>query len=192
MPVDAEPGRYDRVARTLHWLIAVLIVAVAAGAIVAGEMPRGPARTLVLDLHRAAGVATLALVMARVAWRLAHRPPPLPSATGRAIVLASRASHATLYVLMAAVPSAGLFYWFSRGRSVKFWLFDLPSPVASQGWADNIQMVHKALAWLLLSCAAIHAAAALWHYAVRRDGVMERMLPSSTGKDIGSARRLGA
>jgi cytochrome b561 len=32
--------------------------------------------------------------------------------------------------------------------------------------------------WTLLALIALHAAAALYHYFIRRDGVLQRMLPA--------------
>jgi len=37
--------------------------------------------------------------------------------------------------------------------------------------------VHTFLAWTLLVLIGLHIAAALYHYFVRRDGVLQRMLP---------------
>ncbi|HTR11709.1 MAG TPA: hypothetical protein VMI72_00290 [Roseiarcus sp.] len=38
------------------------------------------------------------------------------------------------------------------------------------------------LAYVLFALAGPHAAAALWHNCVRRDGVLLRMIPGSTGR----------
>ncbi|MBV9557706.1 MAG: cytochrome b/b6 domain-containing protein, partial [Pseudolabrys sp.] len=38
--------------------------------------------------------------------------------------------------------------------------------------------VHELLAWyVMLAVIGLHVAAALYHYFVRRDGVLQRMLP---------------
>ena len=37
--------------------------------------------------------------------------------------------------------------------------------------------VHTFLAWMLVVLIGLHVAAALYHYFVRRDGVLQRMLP---------------
>jgi cytochrome b561 len=43
--------------------------------------------------------------------------------------------------------------------------------------ADRLGDLHAATAWVLLALVAVHIGAALWHHAVRRDGVLAAMLP---------------
>ena len=40
-----------------------------------------------------------------------------------------------------------------------------------------MEAAHEALAWILLALVAVHVAAAFYHWQVRRDDVMQRMLP---------------
>jgi cytochrome b561 len=43
-------------------------------------------------------------------------------------------------------------------------------------------MIHQWLAYILFGLAALHAAGALYHHFVRRDGVLMRILPGGTGE----------
>ena len=56
-------------------------------------------------------------------------------------------------------------------------LFDLPSIAGKSDLAKDVLVIHKALAWVLIALAALHISAALFHYFVRKDGVLQRMLP---------------
>jgi cytochrome b561 len=43
---------------------------------------------------------------------------------------------------------------------------------------ENLEGAHEALAWVLLALVVVHVVAALYHWKVKRDDVMQRMLPS--------------
>jgi cytochrome b561 len=77
----AAPARYGRVAAWLHWGIGVLMLAEIAFGLLLDEIaPRGtPARAGVINLHKSFGIVLGVLVVARIAWRLRHPPPPWPA-----------------------------------------------------------------------------------------------------------------
>ena len=59
-----------------------------------------------------------------------------------------------------------------------FGLFNLPALVApNQGASSMAFMAHKLGAFALLALVGLHVAAALFHFIVRKDGVLRRMLP---------------
>jgi len=59
-----------------------------------------------------------------------------------------------------------------------FGLVSLPA-IAPEGasWAHTAGDVHNALLWVLLAFVVLHATGALYHYLVKRDQVLQRMLP---------------
>ena len=87
--------------------------------------------------------------------------------------------HLVLYALMLAVPLIGLAVIFLRGRGIDFGMFTIPSPLAANRPSARLaKELHELLAWGLMLLAAGHAAVAVWHHKVRRDGVLLRMMPS--------------
>jgi cytochrome b561 len=38
--------------------------------------------------------------------------------------------------------------------------------------------IHEVVAWVLIALVALHAAAALFHYFIRGDSILQRMLPA--------------
>lgn len=169
--------RYGAVAQTLHWAIFALIVLQFAGGLLVDAFPRGsPVRNFVVDLHESLGLATLALVAVRLAWRLANRVPPVegPSWQQRA----ARAAHAALYALMFAVPAAGVVVASARGHDLALFGVALPRLLArDRALARAAADVHETLAWALAALIAVHVAAAVWHHVVARDATLARMLP---------------
>jgi hypothetical protein len=99
-----EAGRYTLTAQALHWLTVFLILMILPVAWVMMSLPEGAEQTRVLVLHRSIGVTIFAVVVLRLAWRLAHPPPPLPSDTPRVMELISQITHWLLYALLLLMP----------------------------------------------------------------------------------------
>ncbi len=167
--------RYDRVARLLHWSIALLVLANLASGLL-HEPLEGVVR--LTPLHKSIGMTVLALTLARIAWRFTWRAPPHPAGTSRLEAAAARGVHALFYGLMLAMPVSG---WViaSAGKYPLTWfgLADLPKLAVTRD--DQAYLVaheaHALLGWLFLALAALHVAAALRHHFVLRDGVLARM-----------------
>jgi cytochrome b561 len=181
--LEAEPGeiaRYDPVARAVHWLVAGLAVIVVALGWTIPEAPRGTdSRELLLLLHRSVGLSILALMLFRVGWRLTHPAPPLPAAFPRSEALAAHAAHALLYVLFLVMPLSGYLNAAAAGHSVSFFgLFAIPPLVPEDPRLAQVAVaVHLVAQFLIYGLVAIHVAAALMHRFVRRNRILDRMLP---------------
>ncbi len=183
--------RYDSVAMTLHWVIALLIVL---DFVLALSFSRfNPGDTLYLvsayDLHMSTGACILALSVVRLVWRLTHRLPPLPQ-MGRVLRGLARTSHVLLYVFMVAAPLSGWLVLSLRHQATSvFGLFrwkwpTLPAiatmPHAERTfWHDYALPLHTRLSYLGMCLLVLHVAAALYHHFWRRDDVLRRMLPGT-------------
>jgi cytochrome b561 len=171
--------RYDPVAMFLHWAVAALIVAAWLLPQVT-ELVSREQEAIIVDLHRSVGVTVLALVLVRAVWRLVSPPPALPAATPRLVRLASHAGHAALYLLMLAVPVLGMLFTWAAGHDVPVWgLLTLPAPFAPDDSLRRLFIdLHALSANAIMILAGLHAAAALFHQYVLRDGLLARMLPA--------------
>jgi cytochrome b561 len=133
--------------------------------------------------HKAIGITVLALTVLRVAWRLVHRPPPLPAFTPAWERGVAHATHWTLYVLLLVMPLSG---WAMvsgpEGRRPLTWLgvADLPYLPVSGATAGAGHEAHELLGWLMLALVVLHVAAALRHHLILRDSILLRMLPRGT------------
>ncbi|GGH22258.1 cytochrome b [Alsobacter metallidurans] len=172
-----HPQSYDALSRFFHWTMAGLILVVFSMGLTVDVLPRAMEQTYV-NLHMVLGTLILALYAARLAWRFRHKPPPADPTLGRFIDVTSRWGHVGLWALMLAVPLIGIAVIFWRGRGIDFYLFQIPSPLAAnRAVARPMKEAHELAAYALVGLAALHAAAALWHHFIRRDGVLRRMLP---------------
>lgn len=93
---------FNLTARCLHWLMAVMILAMLF--IGVGMMTSLHYRLWLINLHRPLGIAILLLVIVRLINRLRNPPPSLPANLPQWQVLAAKGSHILLYVLMLALP----------------------------------------------------------------------------------------
>ena len=169
---------------TLHWAVVLLVISAWLTGQLGDALPRGPQREMGEFVHIFLGLSILALVAARLAWRLADPPPPEDPAVGRWSERAARAAHYILYALLVAAPLVGIAVQFARGHALPmFGLFEIASPwAADRNFAHDLKEVHETLANALLILVGLHAAAALAHHYVLHDRTLIRMLPWSRGK----------
>jgi len=179
----ARQPRYTAVAIALHWLLALALLAIFGLGLYMAELPFSPVRLKLYNWHKWAGVSILLLSVARLAWRLTHRPPALPAAVTRAMpgwqMQAHHATHHLMYALFFIVPLLGWAYSSAAGFPiVLFGQIPLPDFVgADKALAATIKPLHELSAWALMMLAALHVAAALKHQWLDRDGLLLRMLP---------------
>lgn len=173
--------RYGIIAQALHWLIAALILAQIALGVYAARLPLGIARLEWLSRHKALGITVLALVLARLAWRLIDSPPALPASMPSGERRAALAAHRLLYALLILAPLAGWLLASASGLSVDwFGLIRVPDLIGkSPQLVAPLKLAHKGLVALLVIVLVPHVVAALRHALARKDGVMHRMLPWS-------------
>jgi len=176
--------RYGAIPQALHWDVAALALVAWALGTFDDVFPKGPARASALFVHLSTGLAVIAFVAVRLLWRIGD-PPPRPEKTplGAWMDRAGRLAHGALYVLLIAVPIAGIVVQFGRGDALPlFGLWHIPSPwPADRAFARSAKEVHEVLAHALLILAGLHAAAALVHHWIFRDRTLIRMLPGAMG-----------
>lgn len=193
MPASAVQARYSNVAITLHWLIALGVIANICLGLYFADLPRSdPSKFMLVQTHKSIGLTVLVLSLIRVGWRLMHPVPPLPASMGPALRLLARATHVLLYVLIVFIPLSGwalvsssplglptmYFGWFAWPH-LSF-LADLPR-ATKKVLVGNFATTHVVLAWSAIVLIPIHFVGALYHHFIRRDDVLTRMLPLAGG-----------
>ena len=168
--------RFSAPSRLLHWLMALLVLAMLF--IGVGMAASASGRySLLLSVHRPLGIAILVLVAIRFINRLINRPPPLPATLPPLQRLAAKASHFALYALMFALPLVGWGMLSAGGYPIVLYgPLELP-PILPQSAIlyAGLRQLHTVLAYLLFATFLAHVAAALFHGLIRRDGVWGSM-----------------
>ena len=165
-------------ARLLHWLVAALVFVQIGLGWAAVSWPLSPAKLDLFVWHKSTGMLILALMLVRIAWRLANRAPELPSAMPSLERCAARASHLLLYMLLLALPLTGWIVTSAANVPFRiFWFVPLPAIVEpNKAVADAAAFVHSLLFIAFALLLLVHISAALRHHFVARNDVLMRML----------------
>jgi len=172
--------RYTRTAMVLHWLLAAAILGQIAFGWYLQSVPRKtPDLTIYVNYHKSTGIVIGLLILARLAWRLTHKPPPLPASMPTWERRTARANHLLLYGCMIVMPLAGYIASNYSKFGVKFFnRFTLPPwGVDDRAVYAFFNGLHVATSYLFVALIALHIAAAIKHAAAPRHGVLRRMLP---------------
>ncbi|WP_019568205.1 cytochrome b [Thioalkalivibrio sp. ALMg13-2] len=183
--------RYSRGQRVVHWLVAVLVLgALSLGGTIGWFGFEGlqarfgeDATNTIYTWHKSFGVLILALMLVRIGLRLRHGKPPYAVALARWQRIGSEVVHGLLYVLLIVMPVIGWWATAAGGYPVQLGPLILPGLFPeNEALSEILFGWHQALGMAILVLALGHIAVALFHWRVRRDGVMQRMT-------FGSARR---
>ena len=179
----AQPAatRYTLTAQALHWVSALLILAILPVAWVMVSLPPGPGRAWMFVVHRSLGITILALVAARLAWRTLHPAPPLPGGTPHVLELVGRINHWLLYALLVLMPVTG-YLQSGNGKPVSYFgLFNIPGFPENKALDQIAENIHLLGQWGIYALVGLHVLATVWHVAIRRDGLLSRMVPPQDG-----------
>ena len=170
--------RHDPFTRILHWLVAAAVVTAYAVAVIREDLPKGDFRTFLLSFHMWVGMAVFALSVVRLGWRSAA-PAVEPAPGTPQLRLLAKTAHVALYVALLLLPFVGLVAAWGKGRPVSlFGLMPLlpPFPI-DRGLGGRLEDLHGVVGHAMMILAGLHAAAAIAHQWVLKDGTLGRMLP---------------
>lgn len=182
---------YGSVARTLHWLTALLFL-LAYIAVYYRQWfteARTPENWTALQLHLSFGVTIAVLVILRVYWRLTNRQP---DAEPGSVLMhkAAHVGHLALYAVLIIMPVTGYlgtgvateyFFLFDIPKFADTWLFQVlvanGMGLSFEQFEVPMDFIHKEggayLVWLLILG---HAAAAFYHHLKLKDRTLQKML----------------
>lgn len=157
----ASKTSYSSLQIGLHWATAFLIganylISDGMGEALDAHLAGEPVIGLTPVWHVWAGTLLLALVIVRLAVRFLTGAPEAEGPKGLA-EKAAAAGHWVLYALMLAAPALGAITWF--------------------GMTDSTGDLHVLVMNALMLVIAGHAAMAIFHHYVLKDGLLSRMTP---------------
>jgi cytochrome b561 len=178
---EKRPARleYPAASKWLHWATAIVIFGQVPLGFLLEHLPEGRIQNLGYDVHRSFGFVILCLALLRLIVRWAFGAPEPYAGLTPFERRASFFVHRALYVLLVATPLLGWAATSAYPATISvFWLFTLPPLAPESEWLSKILFAaHGAAAICLVALLVPHIGGALMHRVVKRDGVLDRMLP---------------
>lgn len=183
MTYGTRTDHYPATSKLLHWLVAICVLTTAPVAITMIRIGKGPTQDMLYNFHKSLGVLILILMVLRLINRLAVGAPIADPGIEPWQKTVSSVVHTSLYVLLLAMPAVGYVANSAYGAPTPFFgLFNLPALVEKNDpLATQLFTVHRWVGWLVILIVLMHVGAALYHYFIRRDDVVKRMLPRALG-----------
>jgi cytochrome b561 len=154
-------SRYSRFQKSLHWIIAVLILWQFVSHFFIDTLPKNDPRLLPLQAsHGLSGFTILLLTAVRLITRLWRGVPTLPETMNSGLQLVARGTHGLLYLLIIGQTVTGM--------------------MAGPGGNKAMGQVHGGLSVALLALILLHISAAIWHIQ-KGDAVGSRMFRQPKG-----------
>jgi cytochrome b561 len=183
MTYGTRTDHYPATSKLLHWLVAISVLTTAPVAIAMVRVEKGALQDTLYSFHKSLGVLILILMLLRLINRLVVGAPiPDPGIAQWQKTLSSIV-HTSLYVLLLAMPVVGYYANSVYGAPTPFFgLFELP-PIAAKNetLATQLFTLHRWVGFLVIALVLMHVSAALYHYFIRHDNVLQRMLPRAMG-----------
>lgn len=180
--VRNDEHRYGAVAQLFHWVIAGLILFQFGLGWYMEDLPLGPRKFDLYQLHKSMGLTIFGLAVLRLTWRLFSPAPPLPASMPRWEKVAARSSHGLLYGLIFLQPIIGYLQSNAANFPIVLWgVVPIPAILPeNEALAETLVVVHSYGAIALAVVVLVHISAALRHHFWLKDDVLRRMLPQAT------------
>jgi cytochrome b561 len=165
--------RYGSVAVFIHWISAILILALLVSGIRSAGFETAGEKISVLLVHAPQGTTILLLTLGRIAWWLwADKKPDPVGETPNWQEAAARAVHILFYVLILGMTLSGLSMLLLSGAG--------PILLGGEGelpdfWDYLPRGPHAVGAWVMMALFVLHVSAALYHHFIKKDGLIARM-----------------
>ena len=190
------PTRYDAGARFFHWLFVLLFLAQVPAGIamvvpaVIGDFPVLPGveqRTIdvIYIFHKGLGAVLIVVVIARLLWRLTHRPPPFPDTMPPLEQRIARQTHWAIYFLLVLAVVTGYVHVVGLGFPMELldYLGVPPLIPRMERLAVISSFVHRFTVIVLVGVVGVHVAEVLRHQWVVKDDIMSRIWPPLGGTE---------
>ena len=183
MTTSNSTDRYGSVAKSFHWLTALLILTLIPMGLIANALPYDSSQQLaqkafVFSLHKTLGVTAFFVALARIGWALGQPKPGLLHPDRKLESLAAETVHWLLYGSLVAVPLSGwIHHAATTGFAPIWWPFgqNLPLVPKSESLAATFAGGHWVLTKVLALSISLHIAGALKHHIIDKDMTLRRM-----------------
>lgn len=182
MPSDTTKTQYDKVAVSLHWLAAAVVLTMLASGLTMEfiELEK-KLKFQLYQWHKSLGVLFLFLIAIRLLWRFTHKPPALPASIHGAEAKAAHVGHFLLYAAMIVMPLSGWVIVSSSVYGLPTMVFDwfqwphIPNLTGNEIAHEMSETTHAWVAYSLLALIALHIAGTIKHSLIDKTPILYRM-----------------
>lgn len=173
--------KYALSSRILHWIMALLIIALLAlGVYMTNFLDKSASnRFEIYSLHKSLGVVALALIIIRIFNRAITKAPALPKNMFKIEKILAKITHFTLYLLMLVAPLSGYLMSNSYGYGVHLFSIKLPFLIEKNLEIGPLfSKAHYYSTNALIALIAIHILAVIKHrfFDKNQNDVLKRMI----------------
>ncbi len=172
---------YSTGSKWFHWVtVALLALAWPVGFVI--QFIKDDVKMPFYAVHESAGLTILIVALARLAWRAAYPPQPLPDHIPLLLRRTAAGVHHALYALLILQPILGFIatnaWGFPlRGQTAYLGFIELPKFMeTNETLAGAIQTAHTVGGYAILVLLVLHIGGVIFHQAIRRDGTLLRMI----------------
>ncbi len=174
MTRKSDNSRYGTLAVTIHWLSALLIIALIGSGFRAGQTIDPVAKAQILQFHAPMGITILLLTLFRIVWW--WRFDAKPAAVGsdpRWQEFSAKAVHVLFYIVILGMTASGIgMFVLSGAGPIVFGGAEGPLP---DFHLYPPRVPHGLGARAMVVLLVLHAGAALYHHFIKRDATLRRM-----------------
>lgn len=168
---------FGTVTKLFHWISAILILGMLTAGFTMTNMADSPQKFEFYAMHKATGVIVLGIITLRLMWKIISEPVLTAPNVPFIYQALARLNHIAIYIFLIIMPSSGLLMSLYAGRSISiFGFYEIESFTKSLPIADFFHTIHITSAWILVCLIAIHLSAAVFHYFIRKDHVVQGMM----------------
>lgn len=176
--------RYSLIQRLLHWLIVILVLGLLAIGSLLGTLGFDGVKDLLgiettnqlYTYHKTFGILVLVLMVLRLVLRRTLTSPAYQPPLHWFQRTASLSVHSLFYVALILMPVLGWLATAAGGYPVQFFGATLPGLIGKdEALSETLFQYHAWVGWGILALIVVHVCAAIYHWKIRRDGVMKRM-----------------
>lgn len=170
---------------SLHWFIALGMIAMIAFGLYLEDLPRGPEKGQLIGLHKSFGILIFLLALMRISWRYKNGfPRPLSQMPNWQTNLAKLA-HWVLIIGTVLMPVSGVIMSIGGGHPLGIFGLELiaGSEQKNEALSEVGHIIHGLGGKLLILFIILHSVGAVKHQLIDKDGTIRRMF----GKSVESA-----
>ncbi len=172
---------YGSITKTLHWLMAAMVLSmIPLGIIASGMADAAAMKPVLFSIHKTLGVTIFFLALARIAWAISQPKPGAYHPQRTVTMYLAAVVHWLMYASLVVVPLSGwVHHAATSGFADIWWPFgqNLPFVPEDEGVAHVAASLHIIFERVLVFSFVLHFLGVLYHHYIDKDDTLRRMLP---------------